>query len=95
MIRLTDVQLREVQQAAQMVPYDLRQAFLERLALELRQGFRRWTCPVPSPARSPGMLDVWRRKFEILDGGRCRYNVKQCSTSSTPGRFVRGYLVGS
>ena len=37
MIRLTDAQLREVQQAAQMVPYDLRAAFLERLALELRE----------------------------------------------------------
>jgi hypothetical protein len=36
MIRLTDAQLREVQQAAQMVPLDLRQTFLERLALELR-----------------------------------------------------------
>jgi hypothetical protein len=36
-IALTDAQLREVQQAAQMVPYDLRAAFLERLALELRE----------------------------------------------------------
>jgi hypothetical protein len=35
-IALSDVQLHEVQQAAQMVPFDLRGAFLERLALELR-----------------------------------------------------------
>jgi hypothetical protein len=35
-IRLTDEQMREVQQAAAIVPYDLRQTFLERLALELR-----------------------------------------------------------
>jgi hypothetical protein len=35
-IRLSDRQLHEVQQAAQMVPFDLRSAFLERLALELR-----------------------------------------------------------
>jgi len=34
MIRLTDAQLREAQQAAP--PDDLRQVFLERLALELR-----------------------------------------------------------
>jgi hypothetical protein len=36
MIALTDSELHEVRQAAQMVPYDLRQAFLERLAVELR-----------------------------------------------------------
>src|SRR5262249_38706063 len=35
-IALTDSELREVQQAAQMVPYERRQAFLERLASELR-----------------------------------------------------------
>jgi hypothetical protein len=35
-LRLTDAQLREVRQAALMVPHDLRSAFLERLALELR-----------------------------------------------------------
>jgi hypothetical protein len=35
-LSLTDAQLCEVQQAAQMVPYDLLQAFLERRALELR-----------------------------------------------------------
>jgi hypothetical protein len=35
-IALSDVQLHEVQAAAQMVPHDLRRAFLERLALELR-----------------------------------------------------------
>jgi hypothetical protein len=35
-IALTDVQLREVKQAAQIVPHDLRQTYLERLALELR-----------------------------------------------------------
>jgi hypothetical protein len=35
-IRLTDTQLREVRQAALRVPHDLRQAFLERLAAELR-----------------------------------------------------------
>ena len=35
-IALTDSELHEVRQAAQMVPYDLRQVFLERLALELR-----------------------------------------------------------
>jgi hypothetical protein len=37
-IRLTSSQLREreVQHAAQMVPYDLRSAFLERVAAELR-----------------------------------------------------------
>jgi hypothetical protein len=34
-IALTDSELHEVRQAAQMVPYDLRQVFLERLALEL------------------------------------------------------------
>jgi hypothetical protein len=36
MIALTDEQMHEVQQAAAIVPYDLRQTFLERLALELR-----------------------------------------------------------
>jgi len=36
MIRLSDNQLREVKQAAAMVPQDLRGAFLERLAVELR-----------------------------------------------------------
>jgi len=35
-IRLTDIQLREVQQAAQMVPWTLRRVYLERLANELR-----------------------------------------------------------
>src|SRR6516225_9262829 len=35
-IALTDSELHEVMQAAQMVPYDLRQVFLGRLALELR-----------------------------------------------------------
>ena len=36
MIALTDNQLREIQVAAALVPYDLRSVFLERLALELR-----------------------------------------------------------
>ena len=35
-IRLTDSQLQEVLQAARMAPFDLRQAFLEQLAVELR-----------------------------------------------------------
>ena len=35
-IRLTDSQLQEVLQAARMVPFDSRQAFLEQLAVELR-----------------------------------------------------------
>ena len=35
-LRLTDSQMHEVQQAAQTVPYDLRGAFLERVAVELR-----------------------------------------------------------
>jgi hypothetical protein len=35
-IALTDIQLREVQQAAQMVPWALRRVYLERLAGELR-----------------------------------------------------------
>ena len=35
-IMLTDNQLREVMQAAQMVPLDLRQLYLQRLAEELR-----------------------------------------------------------
>jgi hypothetical protein len=35
-IRLTDRQLRELLQAAQMVPFDLRDAFLSRVAAELR-----------------------------------------------------------
>ena len=35
-IALTDNQLREVMQAAQMVPFDLRQLYLQRLAEELR-----------------------------------------------------------
>ena len=35
-IALTDSQLQEVLQAARMVPFDLRQAFLEQLAIELR-----------------------------------------------------------
>jgi hypothetical protein len=35
-IALTDRQMHEVRQAAATVPYDLRPAFLERLALELR-----------------------------------------------------------
>lgn len=35
-IALTDSQLQEVLQAARTVPFDLRQAFLEQLAVELR-----------------------------------------------------------
>jgi hypothetical protein len=35
-IRLTDSQLRELMLAARMVPFDLRQAFLELVAAELR-----------------------------------------------------------
>jgi hypothetical protein len=35
-IALTDRQLREVRQAAQTVPYDLRPAYLERVAAELQ-----------------------------------------------------------
>ena len=35
-IRLTDSQLQEVLQAARMVSFDLRQAFLEQWAVELR-----------------------------------------------------------
>ena len=35
-IRLSDIQLRAVQAAAETVPYDLRQAYLERVADELR-----------------------------------------------------------
>jgi len=35
-IALTDIQLREVQHAAQIVPHDLRSVYLERLAGELR-----------------------------------------------------------
>jgi len=35
-IALTDIQLREIRAAAQMVPLDLRTTYLERLALELR-----------------------------------------------------------
>jgi len=34
-IRLTDSELQEVLQAARTVPFDLRQAFLEQLAIEL------------------------------------------------------------
>jgi hypothetical protein len=34
-IRLTDLELAEVRQAAQTVPYDLRQTFLEQLAAAL------------------------------------------------------------
>jgi len=36
MIALTDNQLREIQLAAAMVPYDLRSVFLERVMTELR-----------------------------------------------------------
>jgi hypothetical protein len=35
-IRLTDSQLRELMQAAGTVPLDLRRAFVERVAAELR-----------------------------------------------------------
>jgi len=35
-IALTDSQLQEILQAARTVPLDLRQAFLEQLAVELR-----------------------------------------------------------
>jgi len=35
-IALTDAQMREIQQAGQLVPYDLRGAFLEQVAAELR-----------------------------------------------------------
>jgi len=35
MVRLTDAQLAEILQAARTVPVDLRQVFLERLAIEL------------------------------------------------------------
>jgi hypothetical protein len=36
MIAFTDTQLRELMQAANMVPWDLRDAFLTRVAAELR-----------------------------------------------------------
>jgi hypothetical protein len=36
MLTLSDVELHEVMQAAQMVPLDLRQVYLQRLAEELR-----------------------------------------------------------
>ena len=36
MLRLTDSQMHEVRQAALSVPWDLRGAFLEQLAVELR-----------------------------------------------------------
>jgi len=35
-IRLSDAELRELMQAAQMMPFDLRDAFLARVAAELR-----------------------------------------------------------
>jgi len=35
-IALTDLQLHEVMQAARLVPLDLRQVYLEQLAMELR-----------------------------------------------------------
>jgi len=35
-IALTDSELHEVMQAARLVPFDLRQAFLEQLVIELR-----------------------------------------------------------
>jgi hypothetical protein len=35
-IALTDAQLHELQQAAQLVPYNLRSLYLERVALVLR-----------------------------------------------------------
>jgi hypothetical protein len=35
-IRLTDAELRELMQAAQMMPFDLRDAFLARVAAERR-----------------------------------------------------------
>jgi hypothetical protein len=35
-LRLTGPQLREIHQAAQMVPWELRGVFLERVAAELR-----------------------------------------------------------
>lgn len=35
-IRLSDAELRELMQAAQTVPYDLRRTFLERVAAALR-----------------------------------------------------------
>ena len=35
-IALTDVKLREIRAAAQMVPYDLRSVFLEQVVTELR-----------------------------------------------------------
>jgi hypothetical protein len=36
MVHLTDAQLATIMQAARTVPVDLRQAFLEQLAIELR-----------------------------------------------------------
>jgi hypothetical protein len=36
LIRLTDAQLHELMQAARMVPPDLRDIFLERVAVELQ-----------------------------------------------------------
>jgi len=35
-LRLSDTQLREVQQAGQLVPYHMRRAYLQRLAEALR-----------------------------------------------------------
>src|SRR5262245_29420275 len=40
MIRLTDAQLHELMQAARMVPPDLRDVFLERVAVELQGNHR-------------------------------------------------------
>jgi hypothetical protein len=66
MIRLTDSQLHEVLQAARTVPFDLRQAFLERLAVKLLGkdlGVTAWctASPTRSRARSPGMPGGRRR----------------------------------
>ena len=62
--------MAEVRSAAMMVPLDLRSAYLERLAIELRGkdlgGTDLFTGPpMPSPAQSSGMLDVWRWKVEV------------------------------
>jgi hypothetical protein len=69
LIRLTDAQLHELMQAARMVPPDLRDIFLERVAVEL-QGKRAAADKLRGKASDDG--DVWRAcvaaQREVISG---------------------------
>ena len=67
-IRLSDAELRELMQAAQTVPYDLRRTFLERVAAALRDKVRAMAWCTASLTRSPAR-SFGTRGGDLRDGG--------------------------